>query len=290
MTAPRFLPQRWRQGEAVAAHAEAIAGILDTPPVMARKDGLVLFAAIGCASLLPAMVAIKSLARPLQRGRVVLLDDGTLTAEDRAVLAHHFDDPQILRADSINLRGFPTGHGWESLLAMLERRSGEYWLRVSHDSVTLGDVPEIAAAIGSNRSLVELAPDSGPDPVLPFSEVFSSDVLTAGRWRYIHAGGGLAGLAAAQGGRIIAEAALALLPAPAANSKGRAEPDQAIGFIVGNEPMPVCLPKNLYRVWARGEEWRVGPAFLRFAPANSERNGAWADASRAAIALLAEPH
>jgi len=272
----------------VAAHAEAIAGILDTPPVISRKDGLVLFTAIGSASLLPAMVAIKSLARPLQRGRVALLDDGTLTAEDRAVLAHHFADPQIFPADSVPMGSFPKGQGWESLLVMLDGRLGEYWLRVSHDSVTLGDVPEIATAIGANRSFVELAHDTSDSSPVSFADVFNSDVPSAARWHYIDAGGGLVGLAAGGGGRGTAEAALALLPEPGPNETGDTGARRAMGFIIANEAAPVCLPRNLYRNWHQGEDWRFGPVFLRFVAARSSPEGGWAEASRAAIALLAD--
>ena len=286
MTAPRFLPQRWRQNAAIAGHAQAIAGILDTPPIEQRQDGLVLFASIGSTSLLPAMVALKSLWRPLQRGRVALLDDGSLTAEDRAVLAHHFADPELVRADTVNMGSFPAGQGWESLLTMLERRGGEYWLRVAPDSVTLGDVPEIAGTIGANRSLTDLSAEAESEHPLPFAEAFRSDLPRMDRWRYLDAGGGLTGLAAGQGGRAIAEAALALLPAPGPNLTAGKNARRAAGFIVANEIAPVCLPRTLYRSWKQGEDWRVGPAFLRFAEPKV-RAGAWADASRAAIALLA---
>lgn len=287
MTAARFLPHRWRQNGAQAAHAEAIAGVLDTPPVAGRADGLVLFAPIGCATLLPAMVALKSLWHPLRRGRVALLDDGTLTAEDRAVLAHHFADPQILDAETVRGTGFPAGRGWASLLAMLDGRSGEYWLRVTHDTVTLGDVPEITAAIGANRSLTDLAPGDGPHAPVPFPDIFETSSPNADRWRYVDAGGGLLGLAAGQTGRGPAEAALALLPASAPRHAATETQRRAAGFVIANETAPVCLPRDLYRQWEMGEDWRVGPAFLHFETPQIGYDNAWTGASRAAIAMLA---
>ncbi len=286
MTAPRFLPQRWRQNGVLSVHAEAIAGILETPPLRPRADGLVLFASIGSATLLPAMVALKSLWRPLQRGRVALLDNGSLTAEDRAVLAHHFADPEILRADAVQLGTFPAGQGWESLLTMLERRGGEYWLRVAHDCVTLGDVPEVGGAIGANRSLADIAAEAYAEQPLPFAEAFHSDLPNIDRWRYLDAGGGLTGLAAGQGGRAIAEAALALLPKPGPDLTVSKVARRATGFIVANETAPVCLPRALYHSWQESEDWRVGPTVLRFTRPGA-RAEAWAEASRAAIALLA---
>ena len=70
-------------------HGRAVRSILDTPPIVPLDDGVVLFSMIGTAVLLPYLVAVKSLHAQLQRGRIMLLDDGTLTATDKAHLAHH---------------------------------------------------------------------------------------------------------------------------------------------------------------------------------------------------------
>ena len=58
------------------AHERAVQGILDTPPIVAQDDGVILFSMIGTAVLLPYLVAVKSLHHHLPRGKVVLLDDG----------------------------------------------------------------------------------------------------------------------------------------------------------------------------------------------------------------------
>ena len=89
MNAWSLLPHRWRSRKEAARHAEAIAGILETPPIRPKQDGVVLFSMMGTAVLLPYLVTVKSLWAQLGRGRVVLMDDGTLTGEHRAVLAHH---------------------------------------------------------------------------------------------------------------------------------------------------------------------------------------------------------
>src|SRR3546814_13518062 len=68
-------------------HRVAARAVLDTPPIAPADDGLILFSMIGTRVLLSYLVAVKSLYGRLGRGRIAILDDGTLTAADRAVLA-----------------------------------------------------------------------------------------------------------------------------------------------------------------------------------------------------------
>ena len=95
MNMTSILPRRWRAKQEATRHNEAIAEVLSTPPIVPKADGVVLFSMIGTAVLLPYLVAVKSLWHELRRGRVAILDDGTLTAQDRAVLAHHCGDLHI---------------------------------------------------------------------------------------------------------------------------------------------------------------------------------------------------
>ena len=160
-----LLPRRWRTKKEAAAHAEAIAGILDTPPIVPKQDGLVLFSMIGTAVLLPYLVAVKSLWGELGRGRIAILDDGTLTAQDRAILAHHCGDPELFAIDRVDTGGFPKGGCWERFLTILDHRGGEYWVQLDSDTVTLGPVPEVAQAIATNRSFTLLGGgDAEGDP------------------------------------------------------------------------------------------------------------------------------
>src|SRR5690606_18052021 len=166
----RLLPQRWRTYRDATRHAEAIAGILDTPPIVPRNDGLVLFSMIGTAVLLPYLVAVKSLWSRLERGRVAILDDGTLSAGDRALLTHHCGNPEIIRFAEVDMAGFPQGGCWERFLTILDRRTSEYWLQLDSDTVTIGPVPEVADAIDRNRSFTLLGGAQAELGALTFTE------------------------------------------------------------------------------------------------------------------------
>lgn len=132
MTIDRLIPYRWRNRRAVARHINSIRDILDTQPITPRDDGLVIFSMIGSAVVLPYLVAVKSLWSQLRRGRIVLLDDGTLTPSDKAILAWHCGDPKIIPISSVATKGFPSGGCWERLLTILDHGHTEYWIQLDN--------------------------------------------------------------------------------------------------------------------------------------------------------------
>ena len=142
------------------AHDRAIRAILDTPPVQSRNDGLVLFSMIGTQVLLPYLIAVKSLHSRLGMGRVMILDDGSLTSDDRRLLDEHCGEPEILHIADVNTAACPKGGTWERLLTILDLRSENYVIQLDSDTVTVGDVPEVQQAISDNVSFLLLG---GPD-------------------------------------------------------------------------------------------------------------------------------
>ena len=301
-----LLPRRWRTRKEAAAHADAIADILDTPPIVPAKDGVVLFSMIGTAVLLPYLVAVKSLWQQLGRGRVALLDDGTLTGEDRAILAHHCGDPEILSIADVKLDGFPAGGCWERFLTILDRRGSEYWIQLDSDTVTLGPVAEVAKAIDTNCSFTLLGgEDAGEEAELlsEFAKRRYPDGPQEGHiqaqvesrmgqidkpdWRYIRGCAGFAGFAAGGPGRKLAVAFLAQM----ADLAGEDAMDIwgteqiASNFQIANEPRSIMLPYARYlNYWAQG--WGKEAAFVHFVGTHRYDNGDYARASRVAIDKL----
>lgn len=307
MNMGNLIPHRWRVKHQAGRHNQAIAAILDTPPLVPQRDGLVLFSMIGTAVVLPYLVAVKSLWHHLGRGRVAILDDGTLTAQDRAILAAHLGDPQFLRIDDVPRGDFPKGGCWERLLTILDHRAGEYWLQLDSDTVTLGPVPELERAIASNRSFTIMGGADAPMEALELA-AFAQAHYPAGPmdghvqsrvesrmgtlapnlgWKYIRGCAGFAGFAAGNAGRDLAGAFVRRM----ANVIGG--DDTAIwgteqiasNFLVANEPGAVCLPPDRYlNYW--GEPWGEDAAFIHFVGAHRYDNGAYLAASQQAIAAL----
>lgn len=307
MTMHRFLPYRWRTKIDANRHAEAIADVLDTPPIVPRADGLVLFSMIGTAVVLPYLVAVKSLWAQLGRGRVALLDDGTLTAQDRAILAHHCGDPEIIRIDQVERGPFPKGGCWERFLTILDRRRSEYWLQLDSDTVTLGPVEEVARAISANRSFTLLGgPDAleQPMPLVDFARTFHPEgpqgghvqqqlesrfgTLGAGRdWRYWRGCAGFAGFAAGGPARPLATAFLTAMVATLDAERAAAWGTEQVAsnFHLANEAGAVALPYARYlNYW--GEAPGDSAAFVHFVGTHRHSNGAYVAASRTVIDRL----
>jgi hypothetical protein len=306
MIVQRFLPYRWRARREAGRHAEAILDVLDTPPIVPRQDGVVLFSMIGTAVLLPYLVAVKSLWRQLGRGRVAILDDGTLTAQDRALLAHHCGDPELIRLDSVERGPFPAGGCWERLLTILDRRGSEYWIQLDSDTVTVGALDEVAEAIDRNRSFILLGgseSEAGPEPLAAFvrrvypggpedghiqSRIESRlGALPQGYgWRYVRGCAGFAGFAAKGTGRPLAAAFLAQMEKLVGADVGTWGTEQvASNFQLANDPGAMVLPYARYlNYW--GEAWAEEAAFVHFVGTHRHDHGAYLAASRAAIAAL----
>ncbi|MEO6153914.1 MAG: hypothetical protein ABIT09_05350 [Croceibacterium sp.] len=306
MTLHRFLPYRWRTQRDAARHAQAIIGVLDTPPIVPRADGLVLFSMIGTAVVLPYLVAVKSLWHQLDRGRVTLLDDGTLTAQDRALLAHHCGDPEIIGLGSVQLGPFPRGGCWERLLTILDRRRADYWVQLDSDTVTVGAVPEIESAIARNRSFMLLGgseSEAGPETLVRFAARLHPDgpedghvqtriesrlgqLPTEPGWRYVRGCAGYAGFAAQGTDRRLAEAFLGQMERMLGSDIALWGTEQvASNFQLANDPGVVMLPYRRYlNYW--GERWSEDAAFVHFVGTHRHHDGAYEAASRTAIAAI----
>jgi hypothetical protein len=137
-------------------HLHATRCVLDTPPIVPSGDPVLIFSMIGTRVLLPYLVAVKSFHARLGIGRVSILDDGTLTAADRAVLAHHLANPSILPISAVKTGACPTGGTWERLLTLLDLSVDNYVVQLDSDTVTIGDIPEVVKAVAANRAFTLL--------------------------------------------------------------------------------------------------------------------------------------
>lgn len=301
------LPYRWQRRIDSGKHNRAVREILDTPPIRPSQDGLVLFSMIGTAVVLPYLVAVKSLWKQLRRGRIVILDDGTLTGPDKAILARHCGDPEFIDIASVRTGEFPTGGTWERLLTILDRRSGEYWVQLDSDTVTIGPVPEVERAIQTNRSFTLLGgPDAeiGAIALQNIAEQLYPDGPQDGHiqqrvesrmgemradlgWRYIRGCSGFTGFAAGNPGRKLAGGFLAEMERLVGSDDISIWGTEQItsSFVIANEVAPVLLPYDRYlNYW--GNPWRDDAGFIHFVGTHRYDNDAYADESRKVIAAL----
>ena len=302
----RFLPFRVRATWDNSRHDRVARDILSTLPIVPASDGLVLFSMIGTAVLNPYLVAVKSLWRQLRRGRIVILDDGTLTEQDVRTLNRHCGHPEILSVAAVDTGDWPRGGCWERLLAILDRPGDEYWVQLDSDTVTIGPVPEIAAAIDANRSFTMLGGEEASVGTLPLDqferhfypggpvghghvqhriESRLGDLPSAHGWRYVRGCAAFAGFAAGGASRVSA--------APLIDAMGAAHSQAtmdlwgseqvASNLIIANEPDPLLLdPARYLNHWNR--PWARDAAFVHFIGAHRHDGGAYRAATVQAIA------
>lgn len=296
-------------------HRRLARRVLATPPVPAGDDGVILFSMIGTAVLLPYLVAVKSLRQHLGRGRVVILDDGTLTAADHAVLAHHLNGPRIIAIADVDTGDCPRGGTWERLLTILDLRSGAYVIQVDSDTVTLGDLREVRAAIDAGRDFT-LRGEAG-------AEIRTADVIARDRadvdpratglhvqdaaeaaigsvaipgWpalRYVRGCSGFAGFAPGGPGRALAEGfSRAMDDAIGRDRWARWGSEQVTSnFVVANGRAPLLLPYDRYlNFWNAALFGRAtfpsDPAFVHFIGTYRFHGDAYLAATRTAIDRL----
>lgn len=300
-----FLPFRLRSRIDQRRHDAACRPVLVTAPITPADDGLVIFSIMGTAVLLPYLVAVKSLWSHLRRGRVVILSDGTLTPGDRAVLAHHCGNPQIIDIADVDTTGFPVGGTWERLLTILDMRRNDYVIQLDSDTVTLGRPDAVADAIaaGVSFSLLggaewELGAQActaftPPAKVQPSAEGHIQtrmervlpQIAGAERLRYIRGCSGFTGFAPADSGRVLAahfaREMQRLLGIGAMHEWGSEQVTSS--FVVANEPDPLLLPYRQYgNYW--GAPWDPDCRFMHFVGAHRHDGSAYRDATAAALA------
>lgn len=297
-----------------ALHLRAARAVLETPPIVPTDDRLVLFSMIGTRVLLPYLVAVKSLRARIGIGRIAILDDGTLTAADKAVLAAHLGDPVIRSIRDVQTGACPTGGCWERLLTLLDMTADDYVVQLDSDTVTIGEVPEVITAIAANRSFTMLGdptadarglltlPDfmaayhpggSGIDPAGPAHVQASIE----GHWdrypdaaahRYIRGSAGFAGFA--QGGAASRASAEAFSRAASgivgAEKWTRWGSEQvASNFLVANSEKPALLPYARYiNYW--NEPPARGAGFLHFVGTHRYSTDEYRRRTREAIKAL----
>ncbi|OYX63080.1 MAG: hypothetical protein B7Y88_13385 [Sphingomonadales bacterium 32-64-17] len=282
-----------------------IAGILATPPVTACDDGLVLFSMIGTRVLLPYLVAAKSLHAQLDAGRFVILDDGTLTGSDKALLAHHCDNPEIIPIASVDTGACPRGGTWERLLTILDLRRDNYVIQIDSDTVTTGAVPEVAQSVAANRSFT-IRGDADAQ-ILPVAEIArrhqghpTEHVQAALEGRmgelvvpsladphYVRGCSGFTGFAKEPAGRALAvefsQGAEALLGRAKWSEWGSEQVTS--NFVVANAEDALLLPYDRYmNFWDEGIPTDV--RFIHFIGTYRFHRGAYVSACRKVIAQL----
>ena len=295
-----------------AAHLRQSRAVFRTPPITPHDDGVVVFSMIGTRVVAPYLVAAKSFLLELDRGRVVLLDDGSLTGVDKATLATHLGNPEIRSIRDVDTGDAPRGGCWERLMTLIDLSARDYVIQLDSDTVTLGPVGEVRAAIDAGRSFTILGGTDGEVQGLKTLSDFRREVYPDGfeslpanahvqnqiearmdllpdpdDCRYVRACAAFTGFAPGSVARADAQA----FSRAAEDAVGTLTWKQwgseqvASNYLVANMPDPVLLPyARYYHFWDDGD--RTDPGLVHFPGTHRYTGNTYARTTAAALVRL----
>jgi len=131
----------------------AVRDILRAPPARPEEggEGPHVVSMVRTEHLRMYLLAIKSFLRHVPAAAVEVLDDGSLTAEDHALLRRHVEGIAITPLASISTGPCPRGGCWERLLHILDLSGERYVVQLDSDVLTARAVPTVVEAIRLNR-------------------------------------------------------------------------------------------------------------------------------------------
>jgi hypothetical protein len=121
--------------------------ILEMPPARLVPGGVTVLSQVRDRDMLMYLLAAKSFARQVDVDRFTVLDDGTLSREDRDAITEHVPGVTITPIADIDCPGTPRGNCWERLHRVVELAESAYVIQLDADTVTLGGLPEVAEHI-----------------------------------------------------------------------------------------------------------------------------------------------
>lgn len=134
--------------------ARRTAGIIQTPPLAYRESDLTILSQTRHDDVGMHLLAVKSFYARMGHGKIVIIDDGSLTEQDKEIFRHHFVAPDIVPLKSIDLDGLIPGNTWERLAHSIDLCQTSFVIQLDSDILTVGAVDEVKNAIASNRSFI----------------------------------------------------------------------------------------------------------------------------------------
>ena len=139
-------------------------GLLKTPALPPSDSPLTVVTMLPHGEVSMYLLALKSFVGQLGRSpKVVVLNDGSLGAEDLRTLEAHILALTVVPIASVSTGSCPRGSCWERLMLISDLSQESYVVQLDSDTLTPGPIPEVVASIESNRSFTLLGDRSYPE-------------------------------------------------------------------------------------------------------------------------------
>jgi len=133
----------------------ACRGVLEAAPISSDSaSSFVLVSQVQHKDVLMYLLAVKSFAKRLRPQAVHVIDDGSLSANDRGVLRDHVPDLTLLELAQFRSHSCPSGGTWERLLAIARLVQDNYVIQLDSDTLTLGAMDEVRNAVTQEHGFV----------------------------------------------------------------------------------------------------------------------------------------
>lgn len=129
--------------------------ILNTAPLTYRTDpSVTVVSMVGHTSLNMYLLAIKSYMRNFGRGSIEVINDGSLTENDREILRYHVPNVQFSEASDVDTYDSPSYISWKRLYRVQKLAETSYVIQLDSDTLSLGPLIDVDDAILANRGFL----------------------------------------------------------------------------------------------------------------------------------------
>ncbi|MBV8894187.1 MAG: hypothetical protein JO266_19815, partial [Acidobacteria bacterium] len=137
------------------------AKLLNTEPLPIQGDSPLFLSLICHRDIISYLAAIKSLYVQFGRGRVLVVDDGSLTARDQGILSYHIPGVKFVDLKTIQTGPAPRADFfWERLVKIIQLTSDNYVIQLDADTLVSDSIPEVVQCWKDNKSFL-LGTDAG---------------------------------------------------------------------------------------------------------------------------------
>jgi len=100
------------------------------------------------------LLAIKSFYRNLGRGRIVIINDGTLTPGDIDLLKNHVRPSEFVLAESLVSAMCPSYISWKKLFCIARCIKHSFTIQLDSDTLTVGDITDVQRCVDTETSFI----------------------------------------------------------------------------------------------------------------------------------------
>jgi RNase P protein component len=155
--------------------------VYTTPPVpVSDTADFLIVSQVHRSAVEMSLLSLKTFMKQFDSCALELIDDGSLTEENKNAYYHHLPGVKIIPISQVDLMDCPPGGTWERLAYVVQRSAEKYVIQIDSDTLTFGDLGFVKDRIASNKPFLVGQPSyAEPVPVVAMAELASS-------WKDLH--------------------------------------------------------------------------------------------------------